>query len=66
MTDEALRNHPNYSPDDHAYLKSTGWTDLEIFDRWEAERRAGKGPACWDDDESLLTLWRALARVDLD
>lgn len=42
-----IRNHPNYNPDDYAYLRAKGWADSDILQRWTEERRAGKGACVW-------------------
>ena len=47
MTD-TIRNHPNFNPDDFAYLSAKGWTAAAILARWDAEHAEGKGPCRWD------------------
>jgi len=33
-----LKSHPNYSKEDHEYLKGEGWTAGEIKQRWDSEQ----------------------------
>lgn len=40
----ALRQHRNYDAGDLDYLRSRGWTDRQIFDRWSADADAGLRP----------------------
>ena len=40
----AIKNHPNYHPDDYAYLKEKGYRDDEILTIWNRDADWGTGP----------------------
>ena len=44
----AIRNHPNYSPADCAYLHAKGYSETEILAFWDRDRAWGQGPCRWD------------------
>ena len=42
-----ILQHPQYTADDYAYLRSKGWSDAEILKRWDSEHRDGVAPCTW-------------------
>ena len=51
-----IRNHPNYNPDDFAYLHAKGYSEAEILAIWDRDRAWGHGPCRWDGHISRAKL----------
>jgi hypothetical protein len=44
-SDADMKKHPQYTKEDHEYLKGKGWSNAEIHARWDAEKSHGNEPA---------------------
>jgi hypothetical protein len=47
-----ITSHPQYTPQDYAYLRAKGWKNSQIAARWDQERAAGVSPCQWDSREA--------------
>ena len=52
----SLLAHPNFDPDDYAYLSAKGWRNDEILARWTEEAERGNGPCRWEGDTARSKL----------
>jgi protease II len=51
-----ILQHPQYTADDYAYLRSKGWSDTQILKRWTSEQRQGAAPCTWQTPSARAKL----------
>ena len=42
-----IKQHPQYTKEDYAYLRGKGWNDKQIKERWDEEHANGVSPVDW-------------------
>ena len=60
----AIRNHPNYNPDDCAYLYAKGYSETEILAFWDRDRAWGHGSCRWDGPDARQARQHRRAAAD--
>ena len=56
MATTAIRKHPNYKPDDFAYLHAKGYSEADILGFWDRDCAMGSGPCRWDGPDAQVKL----------
>jgi hypothetical protein len=66
ITPKMLQEHPQYTREDYEYLHDKGWTNAEIYTRWNEEFKEGKTPTSVnkDKDPRFQYDWSAGMTID--